>query len=83
MSKDVKSVIEEFHASVNMKQKDLESWLETDQSQAVGQKDGDSESIGHKSGKRILTSPPVGNTGDSKRMLRLGLKTRDFTSFTI
>ncbi|MCG6138890.1 MAG: DUF3140 domain-containing protein [Nostoc sp. LLA-1] len=34
----------------------LESWLQTDESQQVGQKekDGDSESIGHKSGQRII-----------------------------
>ncbi|WGV28549.1 DUF3140 domain-containing protein [Halotia branconii] len=54
MSKDVKSVINEFHASVNMTPKQLESWLETKESQSVGQKKDDDESIGHKSGKRII-----------------------------
>ncbi len=36
MSKDVKSFIDEFHASVNMTPKELESWLETEESQSVG-----------------------------------------------
>ncbi len=47
MSKDVKSVIDKFNSSVNMTTKELESWLETEDSQSVGQKDGDDESIGH------------------------------------
>ena len=54
MSKSVKSVIDEFHQAVNMTPKELETWLDTDESQAVGQKDGDEESIGHKSGRRIV-----------------------------
>ncbi len=54
MSKDVKSVIGEFNSSVNMTAKELKSWLETEDSQSVGQKEGDDESIGHKSGKHIV-----------------------------
>ncbi len=54
MSKDTKSVIDEFRSSVNMTIKELQSWLQTEESQSVGQKDGDSESIGHKSGKQIV-----------------------------
>ncbi|MGI2905099.1 DUF3140 domain-containing protein [Tolypothrix sp. VBCCA 56010] len=54
MSKDVKSAIDEFHACVNMTAKELESWLKTEESQSVGQKKDDDESIGHKSGKRIV-----------------------------
>ncbi|HYW18061.1 MAG TPA: DUF3140 domain-containing protein [Nodularia sp. (in: cyanobacteria)] len=54
MSSDPKSVIDEFHKVVNMSPQELESWLETDESQSVGQKDGDDESIGHKSGRRII-----------------------------
>ena len=54
MSKDTKSVIDEFHQVVNMTSKELESWLNTDESQEVGQKDGDDEAIGHKSGRRIV-----------------------------
>ncbi|MBW4614850.1 MAG: DUF3140 domain-containing protein [Desmonostoc vinosum HA7617-LM4] len=54
MSKNVKSVIDEFNSSINMTPKDLESWLQTEESQSVGQKENDEESIGHKSGKRII-----------------------------
>jgi histidyl-tRNA synthetase len=54
MSKDVKSAIDEFHSVVNMTPEELEAWLKTDDSKAVGQKDGDEESTGHKSGKRII-----------------------------
>ncbi|MDZ8104326.1 MAG: DUF3140 domain-containing protein [Nostoc sp. DedQUE12a] len=54
MTKNVKSVIDEFHEAVNMTSKELEAWLDTDESQSVGQKDGDDESIGHKSGRRII-----------------------------
>ncbi|MEH2166360.1 DUF3140 domain-containing protein [Nostoc sp.] len=54
MSKDIKSVIDEFYSSVNMTPKELASWLETEESQSVGQKKNDDESIGHKSGKQII-----------------------------
>ncbi len=55
MSKDVKSVIDEFHSSVNMKAKELESWLESEESQSVGQhKEGNDESTGHQSGRHIV-----------------------------
>lgn len=54
MSKDTKSVIDEFHQVVNLTPKELESWLNTDESKEVGQKDGDDEAIGHKSGRRIV-----------------------------
>jgi DNA topoisomerase VI subunit B len=55
MSKDKETVIEEFDDAVNMTAKQLESWLETEESKSVGQKDdGDDESIGHKSGKHII-----------------------------
>ena len=54
MSKDVKSVIDEFYSSVNMTAKELKSWLETEESKSVGQKQGDDESIGHKSGRHIV-----------------------------
>ncbi|MUH01801.1 DUF3140 domain-containing protein [Scytonema sp. UIC 10036] len=54
MSQSVKSVIDEFHSSVNMTAKELTAWLETEESQSVGQKKEDDESIGHKSGKHIV-----------------------------
>jgi hypothetical protein len=46
MSNDDKSVIDEFHKVVNMTPQELESWLDTDESKEVEQKDGDNESIG-------------------------------------
>jgi hypothetical protein len=54
-SKDNQEVIKEFKSVVNMTPKQLESWLETEESNKVGYKEeeGD-ESIGHKSGKRII-----------------------------
>jgi hypothetical protein len=39
---------------VNMTAKELERWLATDESQAVGQKDDGGESTGHESGRRIV-----------------------------
>jgi hypothetical protein len=43
-----------FADAVNMTPKQLEEWLETDESQSVGQKDGGGESVGHESGRRIV-----------------------------
>ena len=45
---------EEFAELVNMTPKELEEFLETEESRAVGQKDGDGESTGHASGRRIV-----------------------------
>ena len=46
---------EEFDDAVNLTPKELEEWLETDESKAVGQKSGgDAESTGHESGRRIV-----------------------------
>jgi Protein of unknown function (DUF3140) len=53
MSKDTDSAIADFQQVVNMSSKELKSWLETEDSQAVGQKKED-ESIGHQSGRRII-----------------------------
>ncbi|MGL4620806.1 DUF3140 domain-containing protein [Chroococcidiopsis sp.] len=54
MSQDVKSAIADFHQVVNMTAQELEAWLETEESQAVGQKKDDDESTGHKSGRQIV-----------------------------
>ncbi|CAA9489110.1 MAG: Probable DNA-binding protein [uncultured Solirubrobacteraceae bacterium] len=46
---------DEFDDVVNMTPSELERWLETDESKAVGWKDSDgSESVGHASGRRIV-----------------------------
>jgi hypothetical protein len=44
---------EEFNDLVNMQPKELEEWLETDESKSVGDSDT-GESTGHKSGRRIV-----------------------------
>ncbi len=51
----VDDVWDEFREAVNMTPKELEDWLETDESKAVGQKtSGGGESTGHESGRRIV-----------------------------
>ena len=50
----VDEVWDDFTTAVNMTPKQLEQWLESDESAAVGQKDGGGESTGHESGRRIL-----------------------------
>ncbi|HEY9850196.1 MAG TPA: DUF3140 domain-containing protein [Leptolyngbyaceae cyanobacterium] len=54
MAKSTKTVVQEFKESVNMTGKELESWLKTDESKEVGQKDDGKESIGHESGRHII-----------------------------
>ena len=46
---------DEWRELVNMAPKELEEFLETDESREVGADDGDGESTGHKSGRRIVT----------------------------
>ncbi|KLE34757.1 DUF3140 domain-containing protein [Aurantiacibacter luteus] len=47
-------VYEDFQEAVNMAPKELENWLDTEESKSVGQKDGGGESTGHASGRRIV-----------------------------
>ncbi len=52
---DQERIAKEFQEAVNMQPAELEKWLDTEESQSVGwTKDGDSESIGHHSGRRIV-----------------------------
>jgi hypothetical protein len=51
---DKRDIRREFGEVTNMAPKALERWLETDESKAVGQKDGGGESVGHQSGRRIV-----------------------------
>ena len=44
---------DEFYSCVNMQPKELEEWLETDNSKSVGDRDS-GESTGHRSGRRIV-----------------------------
>lgn len=51
---DPAAVARAFAAAVNMSPDELEAWLETPESHAVGfRRDGEGESIGHASGRRI------------------------------
>ena len=50
-----KAIRAAFDEAVNMTASELERWLETSESQSVGQKrQGDDESTGHASGRRIV-----------------------------
>lgn len=50
-----KQIKKEFDDVVNMSASQLEKWLKTEESTSVGQKaEGDDESTGHKSGKKII-----------------------------
>jgi hypothetical protein len=50
-----KEVREEFRRVVNMAPKELEDWLESGQSRSVGHtRGGEDESVGHRSGRRIV-----------------------------
>jgi len=52
---DNDAVIKGFHEAVNMTPGEIEEWLATEHSQEVGQKkDGEEESTGHQSGRRII-----------------------------
>ncbi|MEH3054280.1 MAG: DUF3140 domain-containing protein [Patulibacter minatonensis] len=54
MADDERAIRDDFHDAVNMAPAELEDWLDTDESKAVGQKDGGGESTGHASGRRIV-----------------------------
>lgn len=48
-----KQIRQDFREAVNMSPADLEDWLATDESKAVGDRD-DGESTGHRMGRRIV-----------------------------
>ncbi|SFH38395.1 Protein of unknown function [Palleronia marisminoris] len=54
MSKSRGQIWDEWRELVNMTPKELERWLDTEESQSVGDAEGDAESTGHYSGRRIL-----------------------------
>ena len=61
-----------FRWLVNLTPRELAAWLETDESKSVGQDSGDGESIGRKSGKRILAIlRKKSATDDIKHMRRV------------
>ena len=55
MIDESKDTIKEFKVVVNMSAAQIEKWLEKNESKEVGfKKTDDSESVGHKSGRRII-----------------------------
>jgi hypothetical protein len=54
MADDSESTWNDFHDTVNMTAAELARWLDTDESQDVGQKSDGGESTGHESGRRIV-----------------------------
>ncbi|GAB2609413.1 DUF3140 domain-containing protein [Kribbella endophytica] len=55
MSDDTDEVYRDFRDAVNMPPSELEKWLDTAESKQVGQKSSEgSESVGHRSGRRII-----------------------------
>jgi hypothetical protein len=54
VAKDEQQIIEGFGEAVNVTRKELEDWLQTEESQSVGQSDGGGEPKGHESGRRIV-----------------------------
>ena len=54
MADDRQQLIEKFDEAVNMTPKELEEWLQTEESKSVGQSDSGGESKGHESGRRIV-----------------------------
>jgi hypothetical protein len=54
-SDEQQQTYEAFNDAVNMAPRELEEWLETEESQQVGwTREGESESVGHQSGRRIV-----------------------------
>ncbi|WP_029031235.1 DUF3140 domain-containing protein [Salinarimonas rosea] len=48
-------IYRDFEEAVNMSPRELEDWLETEESQNVGwTHEGENEAVGHKSGRRIV-----------------------------
>lgn len=50
-----KEIYTEFNDLVNMPASTLEKWLQTEESKDAGWYSGDGESIGHKSGEKIIS----------------------------
>ena len=69
-------IASDFAAAVNMTADELEEWLDTPESRAVGWKGPDGrrpESVGHASGRRIvqtLRTPPAGLADDDYAHMR-------------
>jgi len=53
--KEQQEIYSEFKELVNMPLSTLEKWLTTEESKKVGWDSGDGESVGHKSGEKIIS----------------------------
>jgi hypothetical protein len=62
-----------FRALVNLRPRELTAWLATDRSKSVGIDSGDGESVGRKSGKRIvlILKKPRASAEDIEHMRRV------------
>jgi len=60
---NTEEIYNEFYELVNMYPSELQDWLKTEESKSVGADSGDGESIGHKSGKKIIS---IKNTKKAK-----------------
>lgn len=73
---DRSTISSAFARAVNMDAAELEAWLETPESRAVGlRRDGAAESVGHAAGRRIAailrTPEPERTDGDYAHMRRV------------
>ncbi|WP_324749575.1 DUF3140 domain-containing protein [Sphingomonas sp. LY54] len=70
-----RAIAADFHQAVNMSADELEAWLATPESHAVGQKVDGGESVGHASGRRIVAILRAGGQGldedDWRHMLKV------------
>ncbi|KAJ5123586.1 hypothetical protein N7448_009683 [Penicillium atrosanguineum] len=55
MVKDTETVVEEFNELVNMTPNELRAWLKEEQSQSSGWGAESGETIGHESGRKIVS----------------------------
>lgn len=53
-SSERQQLIDDFHDAVNMTAKEIEDWLDTEESKSVGQKDENGKIKGRESGKEII-----------------------------
>jgi hypothetical protein len=74
MPLDRTSIAAAFAAEINMAADEIEEWLETPESRSVGfRKPGDSESVGHRAGRRIaaiLRGDPAELDDEDYRLMR-------------
>jgi hypothetical protein len=80
---DRQQIVKEFDEVVNMTPKELEEWLQTQESRSVGQSDGGGESKGHKSGRRIVEIKRKKKTDFTDDRIVATLQTRVNSDFVL